>query len=366
MRRLAFMARDAGAAAALTPVAVRLLGEGATLSVVGFGRAATVFATGGLPVLGFPDPPSPEQIRRFFEFERPQALISGTSMKPAEDGEWWRAARAAGVPSLALLDHWSNLRERFSDHSPLDRLPDLVGVMDAAAHETLIQAGLPPDRLRITGQPYFDSLAHSGVTDQRANARQELGVSEDEILLVFASEPQARYYGSGPADPGWLGYTERDALDALLSAAPGVIGQGAILIKLHPLEPPGAFWELACARTGENVRTRVLSRYPSSSVIAAADVVVGMTSIILLEAATVGVPSISVRPGGGRNSFIALHGDYVQDITDAAELPAALQDALTRARPGRQTLTPEFGQNSIERVMRVLDEQLAVRVAAIG
>ena len=154
-------------------------------------------------MLAFAENPTVDQVAALLRRERPDALLTGTSMQPEDDAAWWEAARRVGTPSLALLDHWCNYSERFSASAPFDCMPDVIGVMDDAGARELIDAGCSETRVWVTGQPHFDEFAHSPESRDRESVRRELGVPPDGALMVFASEPQERFYGNA------LGYTEQ-------------------------------------------------------------------------------------------------------------------------------------------------------------
>ena len=101
--RALVVARDAGAAAALSPVARALIREGRLgVSIVAFGQAAGVFRERGLPVLSFSESPTQEQIESLLAREGARIVLTGTSMQAAKDAAFWEAARHVGVPSIAL------------------------------------------------------------------------------------------------------------------------------------------------------------------------------------------------------------------------------------------------------------------------
>jgi hypothetical protein len=342
------MARDAGAAAALSPVA-RTLIRGGRLGVVivAYGEAVGVFHARGFPVLSFPAEPRDEQLEAFLSREQVEVVLTGTSMQPAKDAVFWRAAKRLQIPAIGLVDHWFNYAQRFSSGAPFDCVPDTIAVMDEEAAAQFRAEGCPPELLIVTGQPHFDELVRDSATLSKSEVRQELGLDEGRPLVVFASEPQARYYGST------LGYTEDDALGALLDSAAEVAPEAQVVVKLHPLEAPDAFADLP--ETESRVAVRVVRAYPPEHLVRAADVVVGMTSVFLLEAVLTGVPTISIRPGGGETHFLSVHADKIVSVTDPSELPRVLQEAL--AGGGRETQPGGgFGERAIERTVHAVYE----------
>ena len=340
MSRIVFMARDPGPAAALAPVARRLIDDGRIgVSVLGRQKATAAFEAERLAVVAAPEGGGAAAA---LAREDAALLVTGTSSEVANDAAYWQAARDAGIPSVALLDHWRNYPERFSVESPFDVTPDVIAVMDDAARTGMEQAGCPADRIRVTGQPYFDPGARKGVVVDRAQARRELGVDEDRPLVVFVSEPKIAYPGSSDS-----GYTEFDAFAVLQEAVEGMDVQ--LLVKLHPYDDPDEF----LARV--DGRPRAISAYSPWRLVAAADAVVGMTSILLLQAAVMGRPSISLRPGGGSDPFIELHADRIASAPDATAIRVALADALSRSAESAPDV-PAFADRAIERTCALLYE----------
>src|SRR6266568_3138190 len=118
--RAVLMARDAGPAAAIAPVARALIERGEPPTIIGYDRAATAFAAKVLPQVGFPEDPTPDQVARMLEREHATVLLTGTSLQVEDDRVFWAGGEAAGVRSIALLDHWVNYAERFTVDTPFD------------------------------------------------------------------------------------------------------------------------------------------------------------------------------------------------------------------------------------------------------
>ncbi|MGH3050031.1 MAG: CDP-glycerol glycerophosphotransferase family protein [Gaiellaceae bacterium] len=332
------VARDAGAAAALAPVVAALDADGVPRKIVAWGNAAAVFAGETLAVRPFPEDPAPSEIGVLLASFPAAAVLTGTSLRADLDGRFWRAADKAGIPSVALLDHWKLYAERFSAERPFDLLPTVVAVMDEVAERALAERGCPSERIRVTGQPRFDSLAALSVPALRREARAQLGVKPSRRVVVFASEPRGLPYDDG------TGYTQADALAALLDAlAPDAL----VLVKLHPRErdasvPPGSRQEV-----------RVLRDFPIHSLAAAADIFCGMTSIALLDAALLGVPTLSIRPGDGADHFVDAHPDLIASATTPREIAAALETGLAA---GASVPKPPARGEAAGRVCALLDE----------
>ena len=290
-------AREAGGAAGLAPVARTLVHDhDCGIVAIAADTASGPFERLGLPLNAFPEWPTADQVAALLERERPTAVLTGTSIYPDADAILWDGAAKRGIPTVAFVDHWCNYVERFSHRRPFDSLPDRIAVLDATAAKALTDAGCPRP-IDVTGHPYFDHLRTVLAGVDRGMARRELGVDGERDVIVFASQPEESDYGTAlNHEPHGL-YSETEVAGIVRKACAEVVAGALLVIKLHPLQDLHAHDELAFAT--DRPQTRVLRSYPSPQLIMAADVVLGMTSMFLAEAALMGVPTISVRPGGG-------------------------------------------------------------------
>jgi RimJ/RimL family protein N-acetyltransferase len=369
------VARDAGAANALVPIAHTLVKDNSVgILVIGFRQAETVFQQYELPLWAMEseDDKSPHVAKKLLEKAQPKLLLTGTSMKPRLDNAFWGEARQMGIPTLAVLDHWSNLWERFSDMSGprFTYVPDTVAVMDELTRHAMIDAGCQPERLAVTGQPYFDqySLKPQLEWGTRVLARRELGLSVNDALIVFASEPQAKYYGADASSPTFLGYTEESAFRVVLESLRRVRQRSGrpvkLIVKLHPLETPERLDKVIRDVADEGVR--ILRDYPPRKMIAAADIVTGMTSVFLLEAALVGKPAVSVQPGRTRKDHFVDHLAGLVERADSVETCERLladgvdETAAKKDERRRLAMARGFGGTAARRVANLIYRKIGI------
>ena len=336
-------AQTAGAANVLIPVVKELAGRRlARTSVLACGQAVAVFAAAGVShtIIGPNGDGSLvpyDEARRILTRISPDVLLLGTAWGPSLDKVLLSTANARGIPSVSVVDMWSYYLERFLDaESGGLCLPTKVAVMDRLAFDEAVRAGLPESALVVTGQPYLEALAKRlGSPELIAEARllraswlEDSADQEATRLVLFASEAIARDFGPGTSY--YRGYTEVETLEGLLEAVSSVqLGTRLdikTVVKLHPEESP------------ESYRRGPLASSPKISVVAgqhpwpsmlAADVVVGMTSMLLLESAIAGRPTVSFQPGAGRiEPFIGTRLGMVQAASSTAELSSLLTRLL--------------------------------------
>lgn len=229
-------------------------------------------------------------------------LLTGTSVNAIElEKTFIAAARDLGLPSLAVLDFWSNYARRFSDaDGRLVYMPDRIAIMDERAHAEMVAVGFDPARLVITGQPAFDDLAawRSQFTPvRRQETRDGLQVGPDELLVLFASQPLSKLYGRDPANPLYLGYDEQIVLRALVAALDQIAEQHhqkiVLVVRPHPREQAQVL-EKAASRV---IRLLVSADGEPRDLVLAADLVAGMNTVLLVEACYLGCVTVSLQPG---------------------------------------------------------------------
>lgn len=219
-------------------------------------------------------------------------LICGTG---TNDYEWafLAAARLQGTPSISVLDHWVNYRERFGypDSGWKRNLPNYIGVTDDHAFETARELGLG-QLIRLRNYYLLELIeSYQGcIADSRGG---------DELLYI--SESVEEHYGSDTTAPAHPGYTQSDVLSDLLECVPRLaegIGLQRLTVRLHPAEPPDKYDEIIENGSALPIVIQRPDEVPLGEGIARAQLVVGISSMALLIACLVGKPSVSIIPSG--------------------------------------------------------------------
>ena len=234
-------------------------------------------------------------VRRF----EPGVVVTGT-VGPVGSGLDYRLIRAArrlNVPTLGILDAWMNYSSRFADPATgakLAYLPDVLAVMDEGTIDEMAAEGIPRGRLRVTGHPFLRVLYEKADgLDQVSQRRRSLGVSPDDRLLVFFSEPLRWLSRHSEYEDHGSGYDELDAYRIVCDAVGRLPGDNVLVVREHPRR---ASLPRAQAHRG-NVRVIRQSRLDPVGLIIAADVVVGMSSTLLVYAYLMGRKVVVVQPG---------------------------------------------------------------------
>lgn len=294
---------DPGGASAVGPV-IKLLQVEDRLNVqpVAYNESASIWDSLDIDYEKIPTDFSPEATLSMLSRPEVKLLFTGTSVNSIDLEKLFIATAAhIGLPSLSLIDFWTNYTWRFSDDDKnLVYLPDKIAVMDEFSLEEMVKEGFNPARLVITGQPAFDDLAawRAEFSDRRrGEVRAGLGVNQDELLVLFASQPLTSLYGTDIVHEKYLGFDEWVVLDMLVRELEGLKTQTDtpihLVIRPHPRESVDLFHDYS----SEVFPITVVESGTARSQVMAADLVVGMNTELLVEACYLGCITLSLQPG---------------------------------------------------------------------
>lgn len=294
---------DAGGAAAVVPVVEVLRAEGEVpIRSLAYRQACDLWAQRGLLFETLDECLSLDDVSETLRRSAASLLLTGTSVNQVMlENRFLKAAREISIPSVAVLDFWSNYTERFSDQEGrLTCVPDRIAVMDEQARSDMIAEGFDPSRLIVTGQPAFDDLIQTRMQftgAQKCDVRAQLGISDNELFILFASQPLSALYGTDTANPLYPGFSEQAVLSSLVEALERIADESgraiALVVRPHPREDREWLTSVQSAR----IRIVISSEGGSRNVVMAADLVSGMNSVLLLEACYLGCVTVSLQPG---------------------------------------------------------------------
>lgn len=250
----------------------------------------------------------------------PQALVASAGGHPLE----FAALEACrGMPRAQFIDTWTNYRRRFEGPSGLSLAERIFVIDDNAACEAA-DAGLPRERMVVTGQPSWESV--------------EPLPPAPRSRALFLSAPVTEGYGSS------LGYSERDCWRVVQQLR---IGRPDLIAELgfapHPVERHPDAAALAGAK---------LVRY-DRSLLASIGTVIGMFSSPMIDAFLAGRVVVSVQPGavGPDQCPLSRHG-YIDRVGDVTALAAALEKPKSADRERLAAIL----RNSTDRLERAVGE----------
>lgn len=248
----------------------------------------------------------PTSADRILASIRPRLLIVGTSENPDTLGlALIVSARSAEIESVGVVDAQANAAYRFRGHSdsPLTYAPDWMLVPDTWTKEAYFSLGYPPERLVICGHPHYDYVHAMGKRlaqeDQKVLRRSLLPrAQDDQRVIMFLAEvstglnpqqykrsPDYTLTGKGTS----TGRTEI-VLEEFLDAVQLIKPRPYLVLRLHPKNTVDEFAEYL------NEFNQVSKDEPPLELVYVADLVVGMTTMLLFEAALMGRPTLSIVP----------------------------------------------------------------------
>jgi len=294
---------DPGGANAVIPVIKKLNDDNKTkVCVFSYGQASSLMENNDIPTQILEKNPTEFSIPEIIRQNHPSLLLASTSFNPAcLEKKFIRSARVFNIPTLAIVDFWSNYSLRFSDNEGVLRfIPDSIAVMDEKAYYDMITEGFNPDALVITGQPAFDALAEIKNTFtkiKRLAIRDLFHVPKNAIFIVFPSQPLSSLYGESDANPHFLGFTEKTVIQKVIPVLEKISRDSnkciSLLIRLHPRESLEDY---------QHVNSKVIQVVVSQEgnpreIVMASDLVLGMNTELLIEACYLGCIVISIQPG---------------------------------------------------------------------
>lgn len=217
------------------------------------------------------------------------SLLCGTSWESELEWRAIAAAKDAGKPSVAFLDHWVNYRKRFIRRDR-ECLPDKIWVGDAEA-EKLAWNTFPETPVQLVPNPYFEDLRE----EFAALAKGTEPADADGLRVLFLCTPMMVHEQK-------RGYTEFDALRYFFDhrsalGAPVV----SLVIRPHPSEDKNKYREMV-KEYGAGARLGGEKSLPQE--IAESDVVMGCGSMAMVVALIAGRRVISAIPPGGLASSL--------------------------------------------------------------
>lgn len=329
MTRVLAYVEDPGAANMVLGLAAALKERGAQLDLRAGGTATDFLKDRGEAVAGGPDAAA---------LAGACALCVGTSEDPTTPAFALIAeAKRRGLPTAVVIDGpaAADRRLKGATDDPLAHASDWLLVPDRATGAAYAALGFPATRLRLCGHPSLDRAAAEGAAlakQGRAALRRACfpELADDRPLFLFLTElsdgldpaqfrRSADYTltGRGGAD----GRTEI-VLEEVLDAAARLSPRPHVALRLHPKTPRGLYapydGEIAAWSSGGAPYEPLM----------AADLVVGLTTALLFEAAVMGCNALSVAPRAAERDWLASN---TAGITPFACTRGDLGAALARA-----------------------------------
>lgn len=334
--------RDPGGANTIIPLYQPLIDKGYNVKLFGKDSALKKYADFKLPAINIEDSVSGTDIRAietFIKAEKPDFIITGTSGDDFTERYIWKSADSSGIPSFAILDQWLNYGVRFSRYSVAhlakyeeDKnhpfLPTKILVMDDYAKKEIVADGIDESRVLVTGHPYFEMLLKYRDSKTQNNGlefKKQTGIVSTDFVITFASEPISEVYKEPDDAPHYWGYTERTILRSILSALQKITDTYSrnvtFIVRPHPKEKEDGCSDIFEMYRSSRLNIQIDKKANAWDLMVNADLVCGLSSMFLIEAAILGRPVMSVQIGLKRDDpFIFAKRELLETVLDEMTL----------------------------------------------
>ena len=301
----------------------------------------------------------------FFGLQPSSLLVVGTSENPDSYGlqlidEW----RQAGGRSVGVVDAYANATHRFRGRTqyPLAHAPDWLIVPDVWTQEAFVELGYDSSRIAICGHPHYDAVREAGKGFEktgRTNLRRKWlsDARPEQTAIVFVAEVStglepmqfqrsSKYslHGTGQSN------ARTDVvLEEFLLAAAQISPAPYLVLRLHP---KNTHEEFAAYEADFDL---VSSGGVPLELIYAADLVVGMSSMLLLEAALLHRPTLSILPRVLEKDWLPTTRTGITPCaTDRAAVQTLLPQLLLQSAPANTDIDSIIPCGSTGRVTQFL------------
>lgn len=325
-----FYSRDPGGTNAIVPICLALR-DLYSIKVFGKDFAVEIYRNNGISCENIlekiPDL-NEKSVESFLRDYNPSIVFTGTSTVDRSEYSFWKVCNRLDIVSMAYVDSWAYYNARFSNRGiPGDKtrggneyvFPTYILAVDRIAKDEMIEDGLEPKKIIVAGYWHFV------YTQKKLNIRMKdlhieqyrKNLCDDETqIILFLSEGFDNFFKDHPENG--FGYTEKTIFSNLLEALQQVNPQNKyiFLIRPHPKEK-WSWWEKV-AEDSDHLML-IDNTTDLETQICAADLIVGMQTQCLNDAALIGKCVLSIQIGLQRQNtlFVSKNGiietAYCQD-----------------------------------------------------
>lgn len=332
--KIMFYAHDPGGGNSISPLIKPLRDKGHELFIYAKGPSLNIIKE------------ATEYIEGTMDRIKPDLIITGTSGDDFTERKLWVKSQQMGIQSIVFLDHWLNYGMRFSKYDSktssmydgkYDYLPSYIVVMDEYAKKEMVKDGIPEDIIKPLGNLHFHNTLLEYIN---AKNIKDKFVNQNEILIIFASQPYSEFYNSG------IEYIVIEELIKITESLDDV----KILVRTHPREAKNKFDKY------RNKKVIVDDRFTSLEVIKASDLVISITSMFIIESMIVGKKVISYQPNEtDKNKFILTKNNELKFINNYDDFK---REVLFQIGNKDKDIKKLYFENTLESIIDFIEDVL--------
>lgn len=361
-------AEDPGPALYAAPLPEALAAKDWRVVVYAAGLAGNVLRQRHIPFVPVDGSITPVSILRQVQ---PRCLLTGTSENPDSLGlQLIYEAQQSGIVTAAFIDAGMNAAYRFRGRrtEPLAYVPDWILVPDDWTRDEFIRIGAIADRTVVCGHPHYDyvlSLLRTWTAKEREQMRESLlpGLQKHQQVVVFLSEGSERLSRlSSPPSP--IEYTMQGKgnrtgrteiiIEEFLEAVQTLPHRPYLVLRLHPKDRTDDFRVYAADFN------HIDHASPPLELVFCADLVVGMTSMLLMEAALLRRRTLSIVPRAVERDWLpTVRQGVTPCVMHRSDLVKALADLLRNGSSTPADLRSGLPESSLMRIVDFVERILA-------
>lgn len=333
--RIIFSASDAGAGNSIYPLVKKLQKSHKLLVIIG-GPSKQIFSSHNM---SFQDGErlKIERLQKLIADFGADIFISGASLGFTIDKKILKMTKLFKIPSLYILDFWSNYWQRFSEAKKDFRfLPDVICVMDKKAKAEMVGQGFDPKIIEVTGSPYFDEI------------KKRKKVKKSSNRIVFVSQPLSKLNRINNVRR--FVFDEVIIFEEILSTLKNIGRKYEIVVRLHPSESADKFKAVA------NMHGMEISFDNGDLVkcLSASELVVGLNSSALLVANLLGKDVISYFPGTIRDIKIIRKCLGIKAVALDSNSFKELIENYFKGKLGKTTVDPFLVEGALGNIIGII------------
>ncbi|CAM3457407.1 hypothetical protein [Aquirufa ecclesiirivi] len=277
----------------------------------------------------------------FFKLNEIKVFLTGTSENKSSPAfSLMQTARDLKISTIGLVDGAGSHNERFKGQtdSPLFWAPDWLIVPDLTTQKLYVQLGFPVEKIKILVHPHYEwikSIAKNWTINNRQQQRDSLmPKAGNRKVILFLSEISDGLNSSlykRSEDYSLLGKSEHEGrteivLDEFLLGINQLSPRPYLVLRLHPkqfksdLEEYISFFDLISQE--EN----------PLEIVNSSDVVVGITSSLLVEAYYLGKPVLSIIPNPNEKLYLGDLSDIIPSLYTRELISEGLNNSINEER----------------------------------
>lgn len=220
-----------------------------------------------------------------FDITGADLIFTGTSFAGSIEKRIINMAKEKNIPTITIVDFWTDYVPSFSDSEKRNfkYLSDYILVVDEIMKKEMIAESFPPNKIFITGNPHFDSF--SKIIRQKPNKNQ----------VAFFSQPFSEIYKNSCEDyKNCTKFNEVQVFEDIVRALEKIDLNKKITINFHPRSKKlDKFDEII---KNSKLKISKEKKLCNKELIKKSDIITGINSVVLFEAAMMGKKVLSYQP----------------------------------------------------------------------